>query len=167
MLYYLSPCAFTTAKWLGDERSLHSEVADILATAVQMQCCERFFMLPPAKPNNNILWWRWASHSAYHIEWLISLYESMVSIENQAHFRNLAPYKIVNTIRTTLDAFPTEEFANPLNPVTERERYVSDVTGCRMYKRLSPPFWLLNRQKVVGFKAIDPEPEIDEWDYTK
>jgi hypothetical protein len=146
---------------MGDEHDKSIEVSSIIATAIQMQICERDNRLPSPTPESNQFWWQWACQSAYNLEWLFALYETCIIIRN-TNFASLTPHTLLNPAREYQCAFPQSEFIDPLNLEKERSRFIDNMRGSKIYKRLNPPFWLKNRQVVIGLTRSEPvDPDAD------
>ncbi len=157
MIYFLSPCAYTTSKWIGDEIHIIPEVATVIGTAVQMMACESHINLPRANPELYPHLWQWCCESAFNLEWMLSLYQCEIAKVNRHKLTNLQWYSVVNAVREFQHLFPRTDFTLPLKPDSERRRYASDVKGKKVYRKLAPPFWLTNRQVVIGLDDLKPE----------
>ena len=156
MLYFLSPCAATTSKWLGDVQHYIPEIATIISTSVQMIATESHPHLARANENIYPHFWMWCTESAFNLEWMLSLYECEIEKSNRYKLMQLPSSTLVNAVREYQHLFPRTEFTYPLNPETERQRFASDCRGRKLYRKIAPPFWLTNHQVVVG---LDTEPE--------
>jgi hypothetical protein len=157
MIYFLSPCAYTTSKWIGDEISIIPEISTILSTAVQMTACESHRDFTPAKEESNIFWWQWCVQSSYNLEWMIGLLECEMVKQNTLHHTQYRSHNMVNAVREFQHLFPRAEFTYPLNPDTERRRYSENLVGRKVYRKNVPPFWLKNHQVVIGISDSEPE----------
>lgn len=157
MLYYLSPCAHTNARWLGDNGTLVPELATVISTACQMLACERDARLDNAKEYFLPSWWQWGIKSQSNLEYLISLYEALVIQQNLLHFRTLQSYKIVNPAREYQLGLPSGDWCMLADPERERAKFMANVVGTKVYIRQRPPYWLVNRQRVIGEKPSDSE----------
>ena len=157
MIYFLSPCAFTTSKWLGDELHSLPEIATVISTAVQMTAMESHVHLARANPELYPHFWQWCCESAFNLEWMLSLYQCEVEKTNRCKLTQLQSYAIVNAVREFQHLFPRTDFTYPLKPESERRRYASDVQGRKIYRKLVPPFWLTNHRVVIGLDGFEPE----------
>lgn len=150
MIYFLSPCAHQTSKWMGDVLSSIPEISTIISTSVQMRACESHPHLARANPELYPHFWQWCQLSAFNLEWLISLYECEIEKSNKYRLTQLPSSTLVNAAREYQHLFPREEFSLPLRPEAERKRFAQDTRGRKIYRKIAPPFWLTNHQVVIG-----------------
>lgn len=146
---------------MGDLLYIVPEISTVISTAVQMRACESRVCFSKANPDMYPHLWEWCCDSAFNLEWMISLFQCEIDKANRANFTELRSYGLVNAVREYQHLFPREEFTQPLDPDTERRRYAKDYAGRKVYRKTSPPFWLTNRQVVVG---LDDEPLASEFE---
>ena len=162
MIYFLSPCAYSTSKWTGDLLYIIPEITTVISTAVQMTACESHHNLSRANAEMYPHLWKWCCESAFNLEWMVSLLQCEIEKANRLRLCDLKSYTVVNAVREYQHLFPREDFTYPLDPETERKRYAADYAGRKVYRKSIPPFWLTNRQVVVGMDEIPDQELLDD-----
>ena len=163
MIYYLHPCARTSASWLNDSLVSKSMLISFrtLSYASQLVRLEQGKFLPmQGLTQIDSFYLNWCLTSVWHTQWLMTYHESLCEIHTKVLRFKHNNWSLLKELNDTLENFPNNPFVQPRDPEIEREQYAKQQKF-GTYRRVAVPFWMKNRRVSAPIPSFEEDLPLD------